>query len=84
MGTIGAKKWEISGSLAGGFAGQVAGRVAGRVAGAYAGQNARRALAVYDLLGREVVVLVNAEKMPGTYTATWNAEGMANSERRSG
>jgi hypothetical protein len=34
-------------------------------------------LRVYDLLGREVAVLVNAEKMPGTYTATWNADGMA-------
>jgi hypothetical protein len=34
-------------------------------------------LRVYDLLGREVAVLVNEEKMPGTYTATWNAEGVA-------
>ncbi len=30
-------------------------------------------LSVYDLLGREVAVLVNEEKMPGTYTVTWNA-----------
>jgi len=28
---------------------------------------------VYDVLGREVAVLVNEEKMPGTYTVTWNA-----------
>jgi hypothetical protein len=34
-------------------------------------------LRVYDLLGREVAVLVNEEKMPGMYSATWNAEGMA-------
>ncbi len=30
-------------------------------------------LRVFDLLGREVAVLVNEEKMPGTYTVTWNA-----------
>jgi arabinogalactan endo-1,4-beta-galactosidase len=34
-------------------------------------------LRVYDLLGREVSVLVNEEKMPGTHTAIWNTEGMA-------
>jgi M6 family metalloprotease-like protein len=34
-------------------------------------------LAVYDLLGREVAVLVNEKKNPGTYTVTWNASGMA-------
>ena len=34
-------------------------------------------LKVYDLLGREVAVLVNEEKPPGTYTVTWNAKGMA-------
>jgi hypothetical protein len=34
-------------------------------------------LAVYDLLGREVAVLVDAPKEPGVYTATWNAAGMA-------
>ena len=37
--------------------------------------NAR--LSVYDMLGREVAVLVNEEKMPGTYTATWDASGLA-------
>jgi photosystem II stability/assembly factor-like uncharacterized protein len=34
-------------------------------------------LSVYDLLGREVAVLVNEKKNPGTYTVTWNAAGMA-------
>ena len=34
-------------------------------------------LAVYDLLGREVAVLVNQKKEPGTYTVTWNPIGLA-------
>jgi photosystem II stability/assembly factor-like uncharacterized protein len=34
-------------------------------------------LAVYDLLGREVAVLVNEPKQPGEYAATWDASGMA-------
>jgi len=34
-------------------------------------------LTVYDLLGREVALLVNEEKTPGTYTVPWNASGMA-------
>jgi mannose/cellobiose epimerase-like protein (N-acyl-D-glucosamine 2-epimerase family) len=34
-------------------------------------------LAVYDLLGREVAVLVNEEKAPGTYVAQFDARGMA-------
>jgi hypothetical protein len=35
-------------------------------------------LAVYDVLGREVAVLVNENKEPGgDYTVTWNAGGMA-------
>jgi hypothetical protein len=34
-------------------------------------------LAVYDMLGREVAVLVDEHKDPGKYTATWNAAGMA-------
>ena len=34
-------------------------------------------LAVYDMLGREVAVLVNEQKPAGTYTATWNAASMA-------
>ncbi len=34
-------------------------------------------LRVYDLLGREVATLVNEERMPGTYSVKWNADGMA-------
>jgi hypothetical protein len=34
-------------------------------------------LAVYDLLGREVAVLVDEVRNPGAYTAVWNAAGMA-------
>lgn len=34
-------------------------------------------LAVYDLLGREVAVLVNEKKAPGNYTATFDAAGLA-------
>jgi len=34
-------------------------------------------LAVYDLLGREVAVLVDEQKQPGEYTATWDARGKA-------
>jgi len=34
-------------------------------------------LAVFDLLGREVAVLMNEFKMTGYYTATWNAIGFA-------
>jgi hypothetical protein len=34
-------------------------------------------LAVYDMLGREVAVLVNERKNPGVYSATWDAAGMA-------
>jgi hypothetical protein len=34
-------------------------------------------LAVYDLLGREVKVLVDEEKMPGSYQVTFDASGLA-------
>jgi len=34
-------------------------------------------LGVYDMLGRQVAVLVNEQKTPGEYTVRWNAEGMA-------
>jgi len=33
-------------------------------------------LVVYDLLGREVSVLVNETKKPGTYTAVWGSENV--------
>ena len=32
-------------------------------------------LAVYDILGREVAVLLDEQKEPGSYTTTWNATG---------
>ena len=34
-------------------------------------------LSIYDVLGREVAVLVNEPKASGSYTATWNAAGVA-------
>ncbi len=34
-------------------------------------------LCVYDLLGREVAVLVDEQKEPGNYTVTWDAGAMA-------
>ncbi len=34
-------------------------------------------IAVYDLLGREVAMLVNENKAPGNYSVTWNAAGLA-------
>ncbi len=33
-------------------------------------------LAIYDLLGREVAVLVNERKEPGNYSVTWKAGGL--------
>jgi len=32
---------------------------------------------VFDLLGREVAVLVNERKAPGSYEATFDANGLA-------
>jgi len=34
-------------------------------------------LSVYDMLGREVAVLVNEERAPGTYSAEFDARGLA-------
>ncbi len=34
-------------------------------------------LSVHDLLGREVAVLVNERKEPGSHSVNWNASGMA-------
>jgi hypothetical protein len=41
------------------------------------GQESVVSVKIYDLLGREVAVLVNEEKPQGRYTVTWNAQGMA-------
>jgi hypothetical protein len=37
----------------------------------------KTSLIVYDLLGREVAVLVNEKKAPGSYEATFDASGLA-------
>jgi hypothetical protein len=34
-------------------------------------------LSIFDLLGREIAVLVNEEKPPGSYTVTWDATGFS-------
>ncbi|HPI37804.1 MAG TPA: T9SS type A sorting domain-containing protein [Ignavibacteriaceae bacterium] len=34
-------------------------------------------LIIYDMLGREVAVLVNERKQPGTYEVEWNASGLS-------
>jgi hypothetical protein len=39
--------------------------------------NRRVKLAVYDLLGREVALLVDERKEPGNYTTTWDASRMS-------
>jgi hypothetical protein len=41
------------------------------------GPGARVKLAVYDLLGREVAVLVNEKKAPGTYEVQFDATGLS-------
>lgn len=46
--------------------------------GAHAGgQEQSTTLTVYDLLGREVALLVNETMEPGTYEVTWHARGAA-------
>lgn len=37
----------------------------------------RSRLAVYDMLGREVAVLVDEQQAPGRHSMTWNASGLA-------
>ncbi|HSQ74642.1 MAG TPA: right-handed parallel beta-helix repeat-containing protein, partial [Bacteroidota bacterium] len=37
-------------------------------------------IAVYDLLGREVAVLVNERKVPGNYSIEWNAGNLASGQ----
>jgi photosystem II stability/assembly factor-like uncharacterized protein len=57
-----------------GFTGQAGSRESVRLGE----PSARRVeLRVYDVLGREVAVLVNEEKAPGTYEAVWDASGQA-------
>lgn len=34
-------------------------------------------IAIYDILGREVATLVNAQQQPGTYEVSWDASGFA-------
>jgi hypothetical protein len=34
-------------------------------------------IAVYDIIGREVAVLVNEKMEPGNHSTTWNAQGFA-------
>ena len=45
--------------------------------GAEAGQSGWVTLKVYDLLGREVAVLVDEQKGPGTYSVTFNSQATA-------
>jgi len=42
-----------------------------------AGVGSDVSLRVYDVLGREVVTLVNESQQSGTYTVTWDAQGVA-------
>ena len=39
--------------------------------------NSHVILNVYDILGREVVALVNEEKPEGNYAVRWNADGFS-------
>ncbi len=43
----------------------------------YAVGSRQTKLVVYDLLGREVAVLVDEQKAPGSYTVLWDASGFA-------
>jgi endo-1,4-beta-xylanase len=60
-----------------GYSVGVVGLPAGQAGGQSSVSSSHVRLAVYDLLGREVAVLVDEGKQPGVYTATWNAAGMA-------
>ncbi len=50
--------------------------VEGPAASGQQSADSRVKLAVYDLLGREVAVLVDGQQRPGEYTTTWDASGM--------
>jgi len=41
------------------------------------GRGVLTTLKIYDILGREVVTLVNQELSPGTYEVDWNASNFA-------
>jgi uncharacterized lipoprotein YddW (UPF0748 family) len=60
-----------------GYSVGVVGLPAGQAGGQSSVVSSHVRLAVYDLLGREVAVLVDERKQPGVYTATWNAAGKA-------
>jgi len=40
------------------------------------GTYSHTSLRVYDMLGREIAVLANENKSPGSYQVQWNAKGM--------
>jgi hypothetical protein len=60
-----------------GYSVGVVGLPAGQAGGQSSVVSSHVRLAVYDLLGREVAVLVDEVRNPGAYTAVWNAAGMA-------
>jgi minor extracellular serine protease Vpr len=60
-----------------GYSVGVVGLPAGQAGGQSSVVSSHVRLAVYDMLGREVAVLVNERKQPGTYTVTWNAARVA-------
>ncbi|MCF8240819.1 MAG: T9SS type A sorting domain-containing protein, partial [Melioribacteraceae bacterium] len=47
-------------------------------------ENSFVTIKVYDMLGREVITLVNDEKSPGIHSVTWNAENRYGSKVASG
>jgi hypothetical protein len=49
----------------------------GRRSGGWGLGTSKTSLIVYDLLGREVAVLVNERKAPGSYEANFDAAGLA-------
>ena len=59
------------------FNGETVIRYAVAAAGAHGGDATNVRLAVYDMLGREVAVLVDEKKAPGVYAVTWNAGRLA-------
>jgi hypothetical protein len=60
-----------------GYSVGVVGLPAGQAGGQSSVVSSHVRLTVYDVLGREVAVLVDRQQSPGTYMVTWNAAGMA-------